>query len=303
MGTICGVHETLRPRMLAIAYRMTGSVAEAEDIVQDAFERLHREGEAEVASPRAWLTTVTTRLSIDHLRSARARREQYTGQWLPEPVVTDPAPGPHEAAESAEAISLALLVVLETLSPLERAVFLLHEVFDYGYDEIAAIIERSPAACRQLGSRARRHVEARRPRFEPSREAREALVRRFLAAMQDGDTEALLSMLAEDAVVHGDGGGRVPRGAAARQGARDRRPAHGRARPSGAAGGRRDRGRGAQRPARHHRPRRGRRGARRDGLRRRGRRRADHPLRHQPGEAGTPRQDRRHAPAAARGAG
>ena len=169
--------------MLSIAYRMVGSYSEAEDLVQESFLRLHEAGDVE--SPKAWLTTVTTRLAIDHLRSARVRREQYPGNWLPEPVVADPAP---EAAARAESLSLAVLVLLESLTPVERAVFVLREAFDYGYDEIAAIVGKSEANCRQLAARARRHVDERRSRFEPSREQRDELVRRFVAALQEGDT-------------------------------------------------------------------------------------------------------------------
>jgi RNA polymerase sigma-70 factor, ECF subfamily len=199
--------EDLRPLMLSIAYRMVGSFSEAEDIVQEAFLRLV---DADVEAPRAWLTTVVTRLSIDHLRSARVRREQYPGTWLPEPLLADPAPDAAARAEEADTISLALLVVLESLSPVERAVFLLHDVFDYSYAEIAEIVDKSEDNCRQLAVRARRHVEARRPRFDPSREQREELVRRFFVAIQEGETEPLVEMLAEDVAFYGDGGGKAP---------------------------------------------------------------------------------------------
>jgi RNA polymerase sigma-70 factor (ECF subfamily) len=191
--------------MLSIAYRMVGSFSEAEDLVQEAFVRLHEAGEVE--APRAWLSTVVTRLAIDHLRSARVRREQYPGTWLPEPVVADPAPG---AAIRNEDLSLAVLVLLESLSPVERAVFVLREAFDYGYDEIAEIVDKSPANVRQLAVRARRHVDERRPRFEPSREQRDELARRFLAALLEGETEPLVELLAEDAAFYGDGGGKAP---------------------------------------------------------------------------------------------
>jgi RNA polymerase sigma-70 factor, ECF subfamily len=197
--------EELRPLMLSIAYRMVGSFSEAEDIVQEAFLRLHEAGEVE--SPKAWLSTVVTRLAIDHLRSARVRREQYPGTWLPEPVLADPAP---DAAVRAESLSMAVLVLLERLSPVERAVFVLREAFDYGYDEIAEIVGKSPANVRQLAVRARRHVDERRPRFEPSREQREELARRFIAALWEGETEPLVEMLAEDAAFYGDGGGKAP---------------------------------------------------------------------------------------------
>jgi RNA polymerase sigma-70 factor (TIGR02957 family) len=195
--------------MLSIAYRMVGSFSEAEDIVQEAYVRLHETDEP-LESTKAWLSTVVTRLSIDHLRSARVRREQYTGTWLPEPVLADPAPDAAAQAETAESLSLALLVVLESLSPVERAVFLLRDVFGYGYGEIAEIVGKSEANCRQLATRARRHVEERRPRFEPSAEQRDELTRRFFAAAQQGETEPLLELLAEDAEFYGDGGGKVP---------------------------------------------------------------------------------------------
>jgi RNA polymerase sigma-70 factor (ECF subfamily) len=196
--------EDLRPLMLSIAYRMVGSFSEAEDLVQEAFVRLHEAGEVE--SPKAWLTTVVTRLAIDHLRSARVRREEYPGTWLPEPVLADPAP---DAAVRAESLSMAVLVLLESLTPVERAVFVLREAFDYGYDEIAEIVGKSEANCRQLAARARKHVEAGRPRFEPSREQREELTRRFVAALREGDTEPLVEMLAADVEFYGDGGGKA----------------------------------------------------------------------------------------------
>jgi RNA polymerase sigma-70 factor (ECF subfamily) len=197
--------EELRPLMLSIAYRMVGSFSEAEDIVQEAFVRLHEADE--VDSQKAWLTTVVTRLAIDHLRSARVRREQYAGTWLPEPVVADPAP---DAAVRAESLSMAVLVLLESLTPVERAVFVLREAFDYGYDEIAEIVGKSEDNCRQLASRARRHVDERKPRFEPSREQREELVRRFVKALNEGETEPLVELLAADAEFYGDGGGKAP---------------------------------------------------------------------------------------------
>jgi RNA polymerase sigma-70 factor, ECF subfamily len=193
-------YEQLRPLSFSIAYRMLGSVTEAEDVVQEAFLRLHRTDAVE--HPKAFVATVTTRLAIDELRSARARRETYPGPWLPEPVMTDSRP-------DDDSVSMALLVTLESLSPVERAVFLLHDVFDYGYDEIAEIVGKSRENCRQLALRARRHVEARRTRFEPSREQREALAGRFFAAIRDGDLDGLVTLLAEDAVMTGDGGGKA----------------------------------------------------------------------------------------------
>jgi RNA polymerase sigma-70 factor (ECF subfamily) len=199
-------HDELRPYLFSIAYRMLGSVAEAEDIVQEAFLRYH-ESEVEADSPKAYLATVTTRLAIDQLRSARNRREQYPGEWLPEPLVEDEAA---RHAETADSLSLAFLHLLEKLSPVERAVFLLHEVFDYSHDEVGEILERSPESSRQLLVRARRHIEEGRRRFEVSREEREEVARRFLAAWEEGDTEALVDLLAADATVYGDGGGKAP---------------------------------------------------------------------------------------------
>jgi RNA polymerase sigma-70 factor (TIGR02957 family) len=197
--------EEHRPLMLSIAYRMVGSFSEAEDLVQDAYERLAREDG--VQNPKAWLSTVVTRLCIDHLRSARVRREEYPGTWLPEPVAADPAP---DAAVRSETLSIAVLVLLESLSPVERAVFVLREAFDYPFDEIAEIVGKSPDNCRQLVVRARRRVEERRPRFEPSREQREELMKRFVAALHEGETEPLVEMLAADAAFYGDGGGKAP---------------------------------------------------------------------------------------------
>jgi RNA polymerase sigma-70 factor, ECF subfamily len=204
--------EELRPLLFSLAYRMLGSVAEAEDVVQESFLRLERarvEG-VEVESPKAYLTTVATRIAIDQLRSARRRREQYVGPWLPEPLLVDPDPGPAEAAELADSLSLAFLVVLETLSPLERAVFVLREVFDYGYAEIGEALGRSEESCRQLAARARRHMDERRPRYEVSREEREALAARFFAAFEHGDADELVAVLAPDVVLTGDGGGKAP---------------------------------------------------------------------------------------------
>src|ERR671935_1384651 len=177
-------YEELRPLLFSIAYRMVSSVSEAEDIVQDAFLRIHRaEGGGEkIESPKAYLSAVVTRLSIDHLRPARVRREQYVGQWLPEPLLTDPEPDAAAQMETADSLSMAFLVLLESLTPVERAVFLLREVFDYGYDEIAKVVERSEDNCRQIAARARRHVQSERPRFEASRKRREELARRFFEA-------------------------------------------------------------------------------------------------------------------------
>ncbi len=203
--------EELRPGAFAVAYRMLGSVSEAEDIVQEALLRLHlrlREGE-QIESPRAYLSTVVTRLCIDHLRSARVQRESYVGEWLPEPLVDDVGSDPADHAEVADSLSLAFLVLLESLTPEQRAAFLLREVFAYPYEQIAAIIGMTKANTRQLVSRARKHVDAGRPRFEASQERREQLASRFLAALRDGDLHALEELLAHDVVVHADGGGRV----------------------------------------------------------------------------------------------
>ena len=199
-------HEELRPYLFAIAYRMLGSVAEAEDVVQDAFLRYH-EAEVEAESPKAYLATVTTRLAIDQLRSARARREVYPGEWLPEPIVGDEAA---RHAETADSLSLAFLHLLEKLAPVERAVFLLREVFDYPYEEIAPIVGKSPENCRQILARAHRHVQEGKRRFDVSREERDEVAGRFLAAWEEGDTEALVEVLAPDATVYGDGGGKEP---------------------------------------------------------------------------------------------
>ena len=206
------MYEDLRPLLFSIAYGIVGSVSEAEDIVQEAFLRFHREqGEdGDINSPRAWLSTVTTRLAINQVRSARARRETYVGTWLPEPLLTDPAPDASQQAEMADSLSMALLVLLETLSPVERAVFLLREVLEYGYDEIAAVVGRSEASCRQIAARARRHIASRKPRFEASRRRRQELARRFFQAIGEGDTEGLIRLLAADAVAYADGGGRTP---------------------------------------------------------------------------------------------
>jgi RNA polymerase sigma-70 factor (ECF subfamily) len=209
--------EELRGRTFAIAYRMTGSVADAEEIGQESMLRLEQARQAgeEVSSPNAWVSTVATRLAIDHLRSARAERETYVGPWLPEPLVTDegPAPvpelGPAEHAEVADSLSQAFLVLLESLSPVERAVFLLREVFGYEYERIASTVGRSEENCRQILARARRKVEERRTRFETDEQHRDELLDHFLEACESGDVEALESLLAADVVVYSDGGGKA----------------------------------------------------------------------------------------------
>jgi RNA polymerase sigma-70 factor (ECF subfamily) len=207
-------YEDLRPLLFSIAYRMLGSVAEAEDIVQEAFLRYQRalaEQAGEIESPKAYLSAITTRLAIDHLRSARVRKESYIGEWLPEPLLTDEsAPDAARIAEDADSLSMAFLLLLERLSPVERAVFLLHDVFDYGYDEVAGIVGKNEDNCRQLAVRARRHVEEHKPRFDASRQQRERLAERFFDAVGDGDMDGLVELLAADVVVYGDGGGTSP---------------------------------------------------------------------------------------------
>ncbi len=204
--------DELRPVAFAIAYRMLGSVSEAEDVVQEALLRVHQtlESGERIASPRAFVATVTTRLAINELRSARARREQYVGEWLPEPIITGGEDDPAQHAETADSLSLAMLVLLESLSPEQRAVLLLHDVFDYGYPEIAEIVGKSEDNVRQLATRARRHVEAGRPRFQTSEEQRDELTQRFFAAAQQGDLAGLEALLAHDVELTGDGGGKVP---------------------------------------------------------------------------------------------
>ena len=204
--------DELRPSAFAIAYRMLGSVSEAEDVVQEGFLRMHRArvGGERIESPRAYLSTVVSRLSLDHLRSAMVRRETYVGEWLPEPLVSSADDDPAHKAEIADSLSLAFLVLLESLSPEQRAAFLLREVFDEPYDRIAGIIGTSEQNARQLVTRARRHVDERRPRFEASREQREELASRFFAVVEEGDLEGLEELLAHDVVLHGDGGGNAP---------------------------------------------------------------------------------------------
>ena len=204
--------DELRPVSFAIAYRMLGRVAEAEDVVQEALFRVHQVLDAgeQIASPRAYVATVTTRRAINELRSARVRREDYVGEWLPEPIITDGDDDPARHAELSDSLSLAMLVLLESLSPEQRAVLLLHDVFDYGYGEIAGIVGKSEVNVRQLATRARKHVEQRRPRFQTTREQRDELAARFFAAVEQGDLAGLEALLAHDVELTGDGGGRVP---------------------------------------------------------------------------------------------
>jgi len=198
----------LRPTLFGVAYRMLGSVADAEDVLQDAYLRWKDVDPAEVRSAQAFLTTVVVRLALDELRSARARREKYVGPWLPEPLLVDES-DPAAASELADTLSMAFLVLLETLSPLERAAFLLREVFGYDYNEIAAMLDKQPAACRQLVARSRRHVDERRQRYDADRARGAELAHTFLAACLSGDLDGMLALLAEDATLWTDGGGVV----------------------------------------------------------------------------------------------
>ncbi len=197
-----------RPLLFGIAYRMLGSVQDAEDVVQEAYLRWEKAEQSAVKSPRAWLSTVVTRLSIDQLRSARKQREVYVGEWLPEPLVTDEAM-PGAAAELADSLSMAFLVLLESLSPTERAAFLLKDVFDYNYKEIAEIVGKAPANCRQIVKRAREHVTQRHSRFEVEPIEQERMVLQFIDATTHGDIDALVGVLAEDAALHTDHGGKA----------------------------------------------------------------------------------------------
>ena len=204
------IFEQLRRRLFAIAYRMTGTRADAEDIVQEAYLRWHRADTGDVRSPEAWLVSVVTRLSIDRLRKASAEREAYTGPWLPEPLFAAPARSPEKELELASDLSMAFMVMLERLAPSERAAFLLHEVFDCDYPEIARILRKSEAACRQVVHRAKERVRSDRQRFRASEEDRRRLIEKFTQAANAGDEAALLSLFAEDATLTSDGGGIVP---------------------------------------------------------------------------------------------
>lgn len=198
-----------RPLLFSIAYRMLGSVMDAEDMVQETFLRWQQAAENEVQSPKAYLTAIITRLCIDHLRSARVQRESYLGPWLPEPLLTDDTTGTAELATLSDSLSMAFLVLLEKLSPLERAVFLLREVFDYDYAEIAAIVGKTEANCRQLVRRARQHLSNGRPRFQTSPTEQQTLTIQFAQACATGDLDGLLQVLAEDITLWSDGGGKV----------------------------------------------------------------------------------------------
>ncbi len=209
MGTDHRVHvfEELRPRMFGVAYRMLGSVADAEDVVQEAF--LRWQNADDVREPVAFLTTVVTRLSLDHLKSARVRRERYVGPWLPEPLLVDHMPDASETVELSDSLSMAFLMVLESLTPAERAAFLLREVFAYGYAEIAGLLRTNEANVRQLVHRAKERIGERRQRFEADKEKQRELLGRFLFAISTGEVDALVELLAEDAVCYTDGGGEV----------------------------------------------------------------------------------------------
>ena len=209
MTALTADFERHRSLLFSIAYRMLGSVADAEDIVQEAYLRWREVPEAEVRSPKSYLAAVVTRLSIDRLRSAQVQREEYIGPWLPEPLVTNRAEEGADLVEVDESLSLAFLVVLESLNPVERAVFLLREVFDYDYEEISGIVGKSEANCRQIARRARSAVAARRPRFERSPEQEKRLTRRFVETCMSGDMEGLLKLLSEDVTLWSDGGGKV----------------------------------------------------------------------------------------------
>jgi len=201
--------EGLRPLLFSIAYRLLGSVGEAEDAVQETWLRWEASG-VEPVSVKSYLSTIVTRVSLDVLRSARVRREAYPGPWFPEPLLEDPYEEPERAAELADSVSTAALLLLERLSPLERAVFVLRDVFGFGFGEIASAVDRSEAACRQLASRARRHMEEGRPRFAVDRREREELASRFFDALRVGDVDSLREVLAADVQMVADGGGKGP---------------------------------------------------------------------------------------------
>ena len=199
-----------RGLLFSIAYRMMGTVADAEDVLQDAFIRWQQSFGDGIRSPKAFLVTIVSRLCINQLQSGHAQREEYVGQWLPEPIVTDSASDPTSGVWADESISMAFLVLLERLNPVERAVFLLREVFEYDYGEISAAVGRSEANCRQILRRAKEHVHAARPRFTPSARKQSELLTRFVQAATRGDLDGLVALLASDAVLHTDGGGKAP---------------------------------------------------------------------------------------------
>jgi RNA polymerase sigma-70 factor (ECF subfamily) len=210
--TRAAVFTDARPLLFAIAYRMLGSVADAEDLVQDAYLRWQHAPEEEIRAPRAYLTTIVTRLAINQLQSARHQRESYVGPWLPEPLVTEDAPDPAEPIELAESLSMAFMLMLERLSPIERAVLLLHDVFDFEYGEIARIVDKSEANCRQLLSRAKKHLGKAEARFDADPAQAERLMQRFMTAADAGDVDGMVAILADDITLWTDGGG-IARGA------------------------------------------------------------------------------------------
>ncbi len=203
-----GVFENLRPLLFSIAYRMLGSVMDAEDIVQETYLQWQRRGDVEVASPRAFLSTIVTRQAINHLNTARVRRETYPGPWLPEPVLNEVEPDSSDRLLLHESLSMAFIMLLEQLTPVERAVFLLHDVFVYEFAEIARIVGRSEANCRQIARRARQHIQAHRPRFDADRQQQQRLTHQFITACTTGDIDQLVAVLAEDVTFWGDGGGK-----------------------------------------------------------------------------------------------
>lgn len=198
-----------RDYLFSIAYRMLGSAMDAEDMVQDTFFRWEKATQEEIDSPKAYLASIVTRLCIDYLRSARVQRESYLGPWLPEPILTEQAPDASEALDLSESISMAFLVLLESLSPTERAVFLLREVFNYSYAEVAKMVNKTEGNCRQMIRRARQHIEAGRPRYTVSPEAQQALTMQFTEACVSGDLASLMTMLADDVSLWSDGGGKA----------------------------------------------------------------------------------------------
>ena len=283
-------YSQFRPLMFSIAYRMTGSISDAEDIVQEAFLRLTRvlRDGTSIEAPKAYLATATTRLAISHLRSARVRRESYVGAWLPEPLLTGGEPDPAERAEMSDSLSMAFLVLMESLTPTERAVFLLHEVFGYGYQEIADITGKSEPNCRQILARARHHVDEQKPRYQTSRARSDEVARRFFEAAGGGDLAALLELLAPDVTMVGDGGGKAWAAAQADQRAAPGGPVYARAGAPGTEDGGQRRADLGQRPAGGDHPRRRR--ARHQRVRPRHRRwpGADDQVRDQPRQAAPP---------------
>jgi len=209
-GTRLETFDQHRSLLFGIAYRMLGSVADAEDILQEAFLRWEHSSPVKIDSPKAWLVTIVTRLSINHLQSARVLREEYFGEWLPESVVTTPRSNPLLSLEVDESLSLAFLILLERLNPMERAALLLRDVFDYEYSEIARILDQNEVNCRQILRRARQHIKAERSRFDAPQEQRAELLRRFSEASRNGDMDGLIALLAKDAVFYSDGGGKAP---------------------------------------------------------------------------------------------